>query len=184
MIFRKHWTAALFVQKEPEVQSWVKWIHEVDGIFHCLTCLKLHERWFAENKAPLCPQHENCHCRLEVIDYAVVLMNARANSDYSKFDPYLFDPENYYKHGKNKAFESWGYSIGDACWLQTEMERQAREKYISGDYELGKLNCQGQRISIRIEIPRRDQEGTVSFITGWMVYPNGEIKMATPYGGK
>lgn len=162
----------------------VKWIHEVDGIFYCLTCLKLHERWFAENKAPLCPQHENCHCRLEVIDYAVVLMNARANSDYSKFDPYLFDPENYYKHGKNKAFESWGYSIGDACWLQTEMERQAREKYISGDYELGKLNCQGQRISIRIEIPRRDQEGTVSFITGWMVYPNGEIKMATPYGGK
>lgn len=184
MIFRKHWTVALLVQKESEVPRWVKWIHEVDGIFHCLTCLKLHERWFAESKAPLCPQHENCHCRLDAIDYAVVLMNARANSNYRKFDPYLFDPENFYKHGKNKAFESWGYSIDDAPWLQAEIERQALQKYVSGDYKLGKLDHNGQRISIRIEIPRKDREGTVSFVTGWMVEENGTIKLNTPYGGE
>ena len=54
------------------------------------------------------------------------------------------------------------------------MERQAREKYIRGEYELGKLNLFGQRINIVIEIPRRDQEGIVSFTSGWMVKPNGE----------
>ena len=60
---------------------------------------------------------------MEPIDYLVVLMNAYTYSDYSKFDPYLFDPHNFYKHGKNKAFESWGYSVGDAKWLQAEIER-------------------------------------------------------------
>lgn len=58
------------------------------------------------------------------------------------------------------------------------------EKYIAGEYTLGKLNENGQRINIRVEIPRKDKEGTVSFITGWMVYPNGYIQLTTPYGGK
>ena len=47
-----------------------------------------------------------------------------------------------------------------------------------------KRSKDGQRISIRIELPRRDQEGTVSFETGWMVYLNGHIQLTTPYGGK
>jgi len=64
------------------------------------------------------------------------------------------------------------------------MERQALEKYLAGDYMLGKLNKDGQRIIIRIEIPRRTGDGTVSFISGWMVYPNGHIQLTTPYGGK
>ena len=59
-----------------------------------------------------------------------------------------------------------------------------REKYIKGDYILGKLNKDGQRISIRIEIPRKDGTGTVSFVSGWMAGPNGELRLITPYGGK
>ena len=78
----------------------------------------------------------------------------------------------------------WGYTVDDAKWLQSEMERQAREKYIKGDYILGKLDKDGQRISIRIEIPRKDGIGTVSFVSGWMVQPNGELRLITPYGGK
>jgi len=58
------------------------------------------------------------------------------------------------------------------------------EKYISGDYEIGCLDEYGQRISIRVEIPRKDNEGIVSFITGWMARPDGHIQLATPYGGK
>ena len=27
-------------------------------------------------------------------------------------------------------------------------------------------------------------KGMVSFITGWMVHPSGEIRLVTPYGGK
>ena len=65
-----------------------------------------------------------------------------------------------------------------------EVEKQALEKYVSGDYMLGKLNQDGQRISIRVEIPRKDKSETVSFVTGWMVYPNGNIQLTTPYGGK
>ena len=111
-------------------------------------------------------------------------MNATAKSDYSKFDPYLFNTMGIYRHGKEKMFEQWGYTVDDARWLQVEMERQAREKYILGEYELGKLNLFGQRINIVIEIPRRDQEGIVSFTSGWMVKPNGDLKLNTPYGGK
>ena len=87
-------------------------------------------------------------------------------------------------HGKDKLFAEWGYSVDDARWLQAEMELQARGKYILGEYELGKLDKHGQRISILIEIPRRDQDGMVSFASGWMVKPDGELKLNTPYGGK
>lgn len=65
-----------------------------------------------------------------------------------------------------------------------EVEKQVLEKYVSGDYMLGKLNQDGQRISIRVEIPRKDKSETVSFVTGWMVYPNGLIQLNTPFGGK
>ena len=111
-------------------------------------------------------------------------MNATAYSDYSKFDPYLFNTTGIYPHKKEKLFKQWGYTVDDAKWLQAEMERQAREKYISGEYELGKLNAFGQRINIVIEIPRKDKEGTVTFVSGWMVEPNGKLKLNTPYGGK
>ena len=54
-------------------------------------------------------------------------MNAEAHSEYSKYDPYLFDPENFYRHGKDLAFEKWGHTLKDADWLQKELERQAIE---------------------------------------------------------
>jgi hypothetical protein len=81
-------------------------------------------------------------------------------------------------------FKEWGYTVDDARWLQTEIERQAREKYIDGEYELGKLDAFGQRINITIELPRKDKESTVTFVSGWMIEPNGKLKLNTPYGGK
>ena len=179
-MYNKRCTGVVLVQKSKDTPRWVKWIHEPAGILHCLECLWLDGCWFTWDNAPIWPHHEKCHCRLEAIDYLVILMNATAYSDYSKFDPYLY----FYRHGKNKAFESWGYTVDAAKWLQAEIERQAREKYVSSDYELGKLNLRGQRINIKITIPRRDKEGTVSFITGWMVEPNGKLRLTTPYGEK
>lgn len=111
-------------------------------------------------------------------------MNTTSYSDYSKFDPYLFDPENTDRHGKNRAFESWGYSVSDSTWLKNQIEKQALEKYLSGDYTLGKLDRRGQRIDIRVTIPRKGKSGSVSFITGWMLMLNGKLKLNTPYGGK
>lgn len=81
-------------------------------------------------------------------------------------------------------FKDWGYSIKDSEWLRKEIERQGLEKYIAGQYALGELNKDGQRTNIRVKLPRKDKEGTVSFKTGWMVYPHGVIKLVTPYGGK
>ena len=42
----------------------------------------------------------------------------------------------------------------------------------------------GQRINIQITLPRKNGDGVVTFITGWMVERNGKIKLVTPYGGK
>ena len=64
------------------------------------------------------------------------------------------------------------------------MDRQAEEKYLSGEYELGKLDRYGQRINIVIEIPRKNGTGTVTFVSGWMLGANGELRLTTPYGGK
>lgn len=121
---------------------------------------------------------------LENISYDDVLTKSTADCPYSKFDPYLFNTEGKYLHTKEKLFESWGYTVSDAKWLRDEIEKQGLEKYVSGEYTLGKLNENGQRINIRVEIPRRDNIGTVSFVTGWMVCQNGKIKLNTPYGGK
>ncbi len=170
--------------KTPNAPEWIKWVHRNLSENHCPECLKLDSCYFLKEKAPKHPHHLYCHCVLEPISYNTVLKNAKAISDYSKFDPYLFDPENFYKHGKAEMLESWGYAISDSKYLQKESEKQALEKYINGDYMLGKLDIHGQRIDIRITIPRKDKEGTVSYITGWMVLPNGQIKLNTPYGGK
>lgn len=109
-----------------------------------------------------------------------MLAIAAAYSDYSEFDPYLFNTHGGYTHNKEKLFAQWGYTVADARWLQIEMGRQAFEKYLSGDYILGKLDETGQRISIRIEIPRKDGSGTVSFISGWMLEPGGKLRLTTP----
>ena len=86
--------------------------------------------------------------------------------------------------GKDKLFKSWGYSVEDSKYLKSEIEKQAKEKYKNGDYVLGKLNKDGQRLSIKIEIARKDTESKVSFTTGWIVCPNGHIQLTTPLGGK
>lgn len=59
-----------------------------------------------------------------------------------------------------------------------------KTRFKNGNYTIGLLNEYGQRISIRVELPRKNGDGTVSFITGWMVNPNGLIQLNTPFGGK
>ena len=138
--------------------------------------------WFQREKTPKWPHHPFCHCILENIPYNDVLTKTTSDSAYSKFDPYLFDIKGEYGHGKDKLFKSWGYSVKDSQYLKSEIERQGLEKYISGEYTLGKLNDKGQRISITIEIERKDNNSTVTFLSGWMVYPNGHVQLTTQYG--
>lgn len=177
-------SAAFEGDTPPSVPAWVEWEHVAMGKTHCPVCLQLDRCWFTDDSKPLLPQHPFCHCKANPLSFSRVLNEAKATSKYSKFDPYLFDLENAYKHGKQKMFESWGYSIDDSQWLQEEFDRQALDKYVSGDYQLGILDRFGQRIHIRVEIPRKNSTVMVSFYTGWMVHPNGQIKLNTPYGGK
>lgn len=174
-----------FVRKTapPQISNWVEWVHIPMGLTHCDTCLRLNGCWFPCENKPKLPQHPRCHCTVEPIPFSSVLSEATAICRLSKINPCLFDPEGIYKHKKEKMFESWGYRIEDSEWLQQEFEKQALEKYIAGQYALGKLNKDGQRLSVRVELPRKDREGTASFIAGWMVHPNGQIQLTTPYGG-
>ncbi len=176
--------AAIWGEIPPEPPEWNKWIHKNLSNNHCEVCLKLDECWFKKDKTPKWPHHPFCHCILKDVSYDDVLFKSSANSAYSKFDPFLFNTQQAYSHNKEKLFKEWGYTVADAMWLKNEIEKQCLEKYISGDYILGKLNHDGQRISIRVEIPRKDNSQKVTFLTGWMVYPNGHIQMTTPYGGK
>lgn len=100
MIYYKRYTGKLLPQKTAAQPSWVQWTHHSEGKTHCEECLMLDGCWFLEGNAPPCPHHPYCHCTLDPISYAMVLMNATSYSDYRKFDPYLFDPENTYRHGK------------------------------------------------------------------------------------
>lgn len=181
---QQFFSSGVWGEKTPEEPKWNIWVHRPLSNNHCPVCLALDMCWFLKKKTPKWPHHQYCHCILEDLPYDDVLKNARAQSAYSKFDPYLFNPKHEYPHTKEKLFESWGYTVVDAKWMQAEVEKQGLEKYINGEYELGKLDENGQRISIRVEIPRKNKPEKVSFITGWMVYPNGKIQLSTPYGGK
>ena len=183
-MYHKQSTGTVILRKSIGTANWVKWVHHSQGPNCCQECVRLDGCLFVESNAPAWPHHPNCHCTLDPVDYSVVLLIATAQSDYSKFDPYLFNTSGLYTHTKEKLFAQWGYTVDDARRLQAEMERQAREKYLAGEYILGKLNDKGQRLSIRISIPRRDAGEIVSFVTGWMVYPDGRIQLTTPYGGK
>ena len=183
-MYYKRSKGQLLVCKSEDTPEWVCWTHHSEGKTHCEECLRLDGCWFLDGKTPKWPHHPFCHCTLDPISHEIVVANAFAHSDYSKFDPYLFNTTGIYPHNKEKLFNAWGYTVDDAHWLQTEIERQGLEKYVAGEYQLGRLNDTGQRISIRVTIPRRDNGENVSFLTGWMIYPNGRVQLTTPYGGK
>ena len=164
------------------IQPWVEWKHISKGKTHCPTCLKLDKCWFVKANMPMLPQHEYCHCTAVPKSTRTVKKQATAESSYSKYDPYLFNTNGAYDHGKEVMLRSWGYTAADSNWMKSEVERQGLEKYKEGDYILNKLDHNGQRINIVVTIPRKDGSGEVSFTTGWVAYPNGHIKLATPYG--
>lgn len=177
--------------------DWVKWVHEGSSPaytsetktinivlsalslgMHCPTCLNLNGCCFPRNNMTKHPLHENCHCTVEPVNS----INFVAECDIGKFEKYIFNTDIKINKGKKALFESWGYNTDDSKWLQQELTRQAVEKYQNGDFTLNKLDIYGQRINIEITLPRKNNDGFVVFITGWMVYPDGMIQLTTPYG--
>ncbi len=165
--------------------QWVKWKAVIDDKT-CPQALKLNECYFIFGKMPMWPEHPRCRCTLEKIMNPIPNVTASAMSAIEKFTAYIWgakylnDPENY--HGKDKIFEDMGYTVADARFLQQMFCEQAIGNYCNGDYTLGSLGVYGQHISIVIDIPN-DHGGTTKIISGWMVEPNGLIRLATPFGG-
>ncbi len=175
--------------------NWVKWVHEgtkpadtsaeksVNVLIgtlskHCAMCLNLNGCCFVVNNCPPKPLHPNCHCFY--ID--IPSITAKADCPIEKFTKYVFVPSLI--NDKKQLFELLGYDIMDSEYLQQEFIKQAKLAYSVGDYELGLLNEYGQRISIEIRLKKKNKNEYTTFVSGWMVYPNGRIVLTTPYGGK
>ncbi|MDE6870392.1 MAG: hypothetical protein K2J75_06655 [Clostridia bacterium] len=175
--------------------SWIQFVHE--GLLpaytsqekqinfqesalsrHCAICRNINGCCFPKNNMPSYPLHPNCHCFL--VDIAKPQVTAECPKD--KFEGYIFSPK-YAYNGKIQLYIKWGYDIMDMGYLINELSRQAKENYSNGDFKLGLLNGYGQRISIVTKLERKDRKEIVKFLTGWMVYPDGNIKLITPYGG-
>jgi filamentous hemagglutinin len=64
-------------------------------------------------------------------------------------------------------------------------EQQASEAFANGQYTLGRLDQYGQRVSIEIALPGQGPTmGNTSYLrSGWMIQPDGSIKLNTPFSG-
>lgn len=184
-------------QERRETGNWVSYTHigvpdapkelrekEIDVLYakgnHCLGCLTTSGCYFikGEQTNPKYQEHPNCHCKKG--KYAPLAVTAICPLE--KFTGYIFN-EKYAYLGKKELFEEiFGYAIEDSEYLKTEYERQAREKYRSGDYNLKELKKYGQFISIQIEL-NTSKRGKATIVSGWNVKPNGNISCNTPYGG-
>ena len=171
--------------------GWVEWMHEgstpafnqslrvtnaILGVMtkHCAKCLNLNGCWFCKSKMPEQSLHPNCHCETRDIASPAPYATAFAECSEGKIENAFLK--------KKKFFNSNGYDImDDGEDMRIEYERQAVQKYASGNYELGTLNDYGQRITIAVELERRvgDSPKPFTYKTGWMVYPYGIIKCTT-----
>ena len=105
-----------------------------------------------------------------------------ATCPIEKFTEYIFS-EKHADNGKLKLFRDYfGFTKDDSEYLKREFDVQAKQKYLNGDYEIGKLDEHGQRISITITVNSTTKKN-INLITGWMVHPLGNIVCTTPLGG-
>ena len=81
-------------------------------------------------------------------------------------------------------FTKWGFKSSDIEYLIDELEIQAKGKYSDSYFQLGKLDEFGQRITIVVSLEHKIEKRIVKFKTGWMVYPDGNIRTTTPFTGE
>jgi filamentous hemagglutinin len=102
--------------------------------------------------------------------------------DIRKFSDYIFTAKS---GGKDTVFRSLGYTAKDSEALVQIWQTQAAEKFSKGEYTLGKVDQYGQRINIEIVLPGKVEAiGKTSYLkSGWMIQPEGGIKLNTPFSG-
>ncbi len=139
-------------------------------------CTALDGCYFLDTNRPEQPLHIKCDCYKKNINQNVVKINAKAELPITKLTKYIFNGAEK-SNGKQKIFESMGYTLNDVNELKSLLENQAKTNYINGKYMLKNLDNYGQRLAIPIEIKGK------SFCSGWMLEPEGKIRNTTPFGG-
>ena len=144
---------------------------------HCRNCTALDGCYFSIFNLPKFPAHQNCDCEILLLSKDKLLKNIDATCKIEKFSDYIFGTLGK-ENGKFDLFTSWGYTKDDAIRLAGEFSRQGAEKYVRGDYKLRQNGEHGQLIAIMIEL------GGKVFYSGWMVEPEGKIRLVTPFAGR
>lgn len=146
---------------------------------HCLECTALSGCYFRNDilRCPKHPLHTNCDCKKINTGVPTVV----AYCDINKFVGYIFS-DKYVSNGKRNLFQQLGYTVKDSKFLKEEYERQAKEKYLNGEYKLGKVDSNGARMNIEINFVHPNRGGVI-FVSGWMIRSDGKITCNTPLGG-
>ena len=176
--------------------GWIKWYHsgipDEEGekrkqaqddakiLKHCENCTALSGCYFSAKNMPLYPLHPHCDCL--VFSISKQISKVVATCALEKFTDYIFG-EKYQNNGKTRLFKELGFTVKDSNYLKSELERQAKQKYLNGDYILGHLNKYGQRITIDIKM-KSPLKNDIILKTGWMIRTLGCLTCNTPLGDR
>lgn len=173
----------------PNSPDLVRWFMRIWAMLfgHCLRCTALSGCYFANYNMPGNLDnaegllHPHCHCHIEGISNTTLKYDVNVVCPIEKFTEYIF-ADKYAQNGKRELFKLLGFNIEDSYELKKEFEKQAKEKYVLGDYVLKNLDIYGQNIDISIIINKNGRR--VEFKSGWKVYPEGFLNCNTPMGDK
>ncbi|MBQ9103523.1 MAG: hypothetical protein IJY57_00320 [Clostridia bacterium] len=141
----------------------------------CALCVALNDTVFKNNNKPEY-YHRNCKCQNTKYELTTV----KLDFPISKITKYLFQDKS-----KKELMKNMGYDISDADFIYKIIADNAKDKFLKGDYLLGVLNCNGQKVNIILELyGKKDKKNKLyRFKTGWTAYPNGCLHNNTPFGG-
>ena len=138
----------------------------------CWKCVALNRTIFQKRKMPNF-FHKNCKC---LHDF---LRNVEITTIFpmKKITMYLFKDKN-----KKAMMRSMGYIPDDAEVIYKYIDSYIKEKFISGNFDLQVLNRNGQHITMRILLDGARDHMNEKFgcHIGCVVWPNGQIRVATP----
>ena len=174
--------------------EWIEWIHfgvpdetgavremvkmYLQAFGHCLVCTSMDACYYAVKESPEYPFHPKCDCEYKRIPYSVVESEFGLIFDLEKFTKYIFDKTNKNNNGKFDLFTRWGYDINDSEMLIKEMSRQAKERFLKGEYIITGNTGHGTTIRIFMNLDGK------TFWSGWQILPRGVIRCTTPYADK
>ena len=105
---------------------------------------------------------------------------AKASVDILKFTGYIFSDK--YDDGKQELLKNWGYTIEDSEYLKQLYSSQAVRKYCNGEYLFKGTGKYYTCMEILVELPIKNEQ-TIKIKTGWVLLPEGELKLSTPFTG-